>query len=319
MARRDKVIVSCAVTGSIHVPSQNPYLPLTPDQIADSAIGAAEAGAAIVHLHARDPETGRPTPDPEVFARFLPQIKAGCDAVINITTGGGHGMTVDERTRAARTFKPELCSLNMGSMGFGLFPVLDRIATFEHSWEPEYLEMTRDFIFRNTYKDIETIVRTIGAEGTRFEFECYDVGHLYNLAYFLEQGIVEPPLFVEYDLRDSRRYWPRTREPAAHESDRRQAVGGRLLLVDPRRRPPPDGPCHDRARFSEAASAWASRNLFYLAKGMLAELNADQVAKIVRILRELSLEIATPAEARQMLSLKGAAAIPEARRDLASS
>ncbi|MDP9244105.1 MAG: 3-keto-5-aminohexanoate cleavage protein, partial [Chloroflexota bacterium] len=197
MARRGKVIVSCAVTGSIHVPSQSPHLPITPEQIAGSAIGAAEAGAAIVHLHARDPETGRPTPDPEVFAGFLPQIKAGCDVVINITTGGGHGMTVEERTRAARTFEPELCSLNMGSMNFGLFPVLDRVSTFEHDWEPEYLEMTRDFIFRNTYKDIETIVRTLGAVGTRFEFECYDVGHLYNLAYFLDQGVVEPPLFVQ--------------------------------------------------------------------------------------------------------------------------
>ena len=163
MARRGKVIISCAVTGSIHVPSQSPHLPLTPAQIAESAIGAAEAGAAILHLHARDPETGRPTPDPDVFARFLPQIKENSDVVINITTGGGHGMTVEERTRAANRFEPELCSLNMGSMNFGLFPVLDRVSTFEHAWEPEYLEMTRDFIFRNTYKDIETIVRSLGA------------------------------------------------------------------------------------------------------------------------------------------------------------
>src|SRR5436309_12861059 len=168
MRRGGKVIVSCAITGSVHVPSLSPHLPVTPREIADQAIGAAEAGAAIVHLHARDPETGRPTPDPEVFGRFLPEIKARTDAVINITTGGGHGMTVEERTLAARTFKPELCSLNMGSMNFGLFPVLDRVTDFAHPWEPEYLEMTRDFIFRNTFKDIETIIRTLGAEGTRF-------------------------------------------------------------------------------------------------------------------------------------------------------
>src|SRR5438105_11993897 len=172
MARRSKVIVSCAITGSIHVPTQTPHLPITPEQIAEGAIGAAEAGAAIVHLHARDPETGRPTPDPEVFAQFLPEIKARCGAVVNITTGGGHGMTLEERTLAARTFRPELCSLNMGSMNFGLFPVLERIKDFKNEWEPEYLEMTRDFIFRNTFADIERIVREIGAEGTRFEFEC---------------------------------------------------------------------------------------------------------------------------------------------------
>src|ERR671929_106924 len=197
MARPGKVIVTCAITGSIHVPSQTPHLPITPEEIADAAIGAADAGAAIVHLHARDPATGRPTPDPDVFAQFLPAIAARSDVVINITTGGGHGMTLEERTRAARAFKPELCSLNMGSMNFGLFPLLDRIAEFRHPWEPEYLAMTRDFIFRNTYEDIEKIVSEFSAHGTRFEFECYDVGHLYNLAHFLDRGLVEPPLFVQ--------------------------------------------------------------------------------------------------------------------------
>ena len=158
MARRGKVIVSCAITGSIHVPSVTDYLPITPDEIAEGAIGAAEAGAAIVHLHARDPSNGRPTPDPEIFAEFLPKIRHGCDAVINITTGGGHGMTLEERSAAARVFKPELCSMNMGSMNFGLFPVIDRVAEFKYPWEREYLEGSRDFIFRNTYKDIERLV-----------------------------------------------------------------------------------------------------------------------------------------------------------------
>ena len=312
MARRGKVIVSCAVTGSIHVPSQSPHLQITPEQIAESAIGAAEAGAAIVHLHARDPETGRPTPDPEVFARFLPQIKDGCDVVINITTGGGHGMTVEERTLAARTFEPELCSLNMGSMNFGLFPVLDRVSTFEHDWEPEYLEMTRDFIFRNTYKDIETIVRTLGAVGTRFEFECYDVGHLYNLAYFLDQKVVEPPLFVQtiFGILGGIGPEPENLLHMKATADRLFGDDYYWSILGAGR--------HQTNLVTIGAILGGSvrvglEDSIYLAKGQLAETNADQVAKIVRILRELSLEIATADEARQMLALKGAAAaaIPE--------
>ncbi len=306
------MIVSCAVTGSIHVPSQSPHLPITPEQIAESAVGAAQAGAAILHLHARDPETGRPSPDPELFARFLPAIKSRCNAVINITTGGGHGMTVEERTRAASTFKPELCSLNMGSMNFGLFPVLGRVKDFKHSWEPEYLEMTRDFIFRNTYADIEMIVRTLGAEGTRFEFECYDVGHLYNLAHFLERGIVEPPLFVQTIFGILGGIGPEP-ENLLHM----KAVADRLFgeeyywsILGAGR--------HQTNLVTIGAILGGSvrvglEDSIYLAKGRLAESNADQVAKIIRILNELSLEMATPDEARAMLALKGpaATAIPE--------
>ena len=307
MASRGKVIISCAVTGSIHVPSQSPHLPLTPAQIADSAIGAAEAGAAIVHLHARDPETGRPTPDPDVFARFLPQIKEISDVVINITTGGGHGMTVEERTRAANRFEPELCSLNMGSMNFGLFPVLDRVSTFQHAWEPEYLEMTRDFIFRNTYKDIETIVRTLGAVGTRFEFECYDVGHLYNLAYFLEQGVVQPPLFVQtiFGILGGIGPEPENLLHMKATADRLFGDDYYWSILGAGR--------HQTNLVTIGAILGGSvrvglEDSIYLAKGQLAESNADQVAKIARILGELSLEIATADEARQMLSLKGASA-----------
>jgi uncharacterized protein (DUF849 family) len=307
MARRGKVIISCAVTGSIHVPSQSPHLPLTPPQIAESAIGAAEAGAAIVHLHARDPETGRPTPDPDVFARFLPQIKENSNVVINITTGGGHGMTVEERTRAANRFEPELCSLNMGSMNFGLFPLLDRVSTFEHAWEPEYLEMTRDFIFRNTYKDIETIVRTLGAVGTRFEFECYDVGHLYNLAYFLEQGIVQPPLFVQtiFGILGGIGPEPENLLHMKATADRLFGDDYYWSILGAGR--------HQTNLVTIGAILGGSvrvglEDSIYLAKGQLAESNADQVAKIARILGELSLEIATADEARQMLSLKGASA-----------
>ena len=307
MARRGKVIISCAVTGSIHVPSQSPHLPLTPAQIAENAIGAAEAGAAIVHLHARDPETGRPMPDPDVFARFLPQIKENSNVVINITTGGGHGMTVEERTRAANRFEPELCSLNMGSMNFGLFPLLGRVSTFEHAWEPEYLEMTRDFIFRNTYKDIETIVRTLGAVGTRFEFECYDVGHLYNLAYFLEQGIVQPPLFVQtiFGILGGIGPEPENLLHMKATADRLFGDDYYWSILGAGR--------HQTNLVTIGAILGGSvrvglEDSIYLAKGQLAESNADQVAKIARILGELSLEIATVDEARQMLSLKGASA-----------
>ena len=313
MARPGKVIVTCAITGSIHVPSQTPHLPITPEEIADAAVGAADAGAAIVHLHARDPATGRPTPDPEVFAQFLPAIAARSDVVINITTGGGHGMTLEERTRAARAFKPELCSLNMGSMNFGLFPLLDRIAEFRHPWEPEYLAMTRDFIFRNTYEDIEKIVSEFSAHGTRFEFECYDVGHLYNLAHFLDRGLVQPPLFVQTIFGILGGIGPDP-EHLMHM----KATADRLLG---------DDYCwsvlgagrHQTALVTHGAILGGNvrvglEDSIYLEKGRLAESNADQVAKIVRILRELSLEVASPDEAREMLGLKGAAqtAIPQA-------
>ncbi len=311
MARRGKVIISCAVTGSIHVPSVTPYLPITPAQIAAGALGAAEAGAAIVHLHARDPETGRPTPDPAVFAQFLPEIKGSSDVVINITTGGGHGMTIEERTAAARGFEPELCSLNMGSMNFGLFPVLDRIQEFRFDWEPEYLGMTRDFIFRNTFQDIETIVRDLGANGTRFEFECYDVGHLYNLAHFVERGVVEPPFFVQtiFGILGGIGPEPENLMHMKATADRLFGDDFYWSILGAGR--------HQMNLVTMGAILGGSvrvglEDSIYLSKGVLAESNADQVAKIVRILGELSLEIATPDEAREMLGLKGAAntAIP---------
>jgi uncharacterized protein (DUF849 family) len=306
MARRRKVIVSCAITGSIHVPSVTPYLPITPAEIADGAIGAAQAGAAIVHLHARDPSTGRPTPDPDVFAQFLPKILHGCDAVINITTGGGHGMTLEERSAAARVFKPELCSMNMGSMNFGLFPLLDRVVEFKHSWEREYLEGSRDFIFRNTYKDIERLVTELGANGTRFEFECYDVGHLYNLAHCVDRGLVQPPLFVQtvFGILGGI-------GPEAENLMHMKATADRLFGEDYFWSVLGAGR-HQTSLVTMAAILGGSLRVgledsIYLAKGELATSNADQVAKICRILRELSLEIASPDEARQMLALKGAA------------
>jgi uncharacterized protein (DUF849 family) len=307
MAKRTKVIVSCAVTGSIHIPSQTPHLPITPEQIAENAVGAAEAGAAIVHLHARDPETGRPSPDPEIFARFLPEIAARSNVVINITTGGGHGMTVEERTRAGRTFEPELCSLNMGSMNFGLFPMADRIREFKHEWEPAYLEMTRDFIFRNTYKDVEWILSEVGSSGTRFEFECYDVGHLYNLAHFLDRGLVRPPLFVQTIFGILGGIGPEPENLMHMHAVADKLFGDEYVwsILGAGR--------HQTGLVTMGAILGGSvrvgmEDSIYLEKGRLAASNAEQVAKIVRILRELSLEIATPDEARALLGLKGAAA-----------
>ncbi len=303
-ARASKVIISCAITGAIHVPSLTPYLPITPSQIAENAIAAAEAGAAIVHLHARDPEDGRPTPDPEVFGQFLPKIRAVSDVVINITTGGGHGMSLEERTAAARRFQPELCSLNMGSMNFGLFPMLDRIGDFQHEWEPEYLGMTRDFIFRNTFKDIESIVSDLGASGTRFEFECYDVGHLYNLAFLLEKGTVEPPLFVQTVFGILGGIGPHP-EDLLHMKRTADRLFGDDYVWSVLAAGRHQTPLVTKGAILGGNVRVGLEDSIYLARGVLAESNAQQVKKITRILGELSLEIATPDEARQKLELKG--------------
>ncbi len=196
--KRRKVIVTCAVTGSVHTPSMTPYLPITPDEIARESIAAAEAGASVIHLHARDPKDGRPTPDPAVFMQFLPRIKQSCDAVINITTGGSLGMSIEDRLAAPLLAKPELCSLNMGSMNFGIFHAGAKISDWKHDWEKPYIEKTRDVIVSNTFNQIQTFIERLGKGcGTRFECECYDVGHLYTLAHFLDQKLLEPPLFVQ--------------------------------------------------------------------------------------------------------------------------
>jgi uncharacterized protein (DUF849 family) len=312
MADQRKTIISCAITGSIHVPSMTPHLPITPSQIADGAIGAARAGAAIVHLHARDPRTGRPTPETSVFEQFLPRIRAECDAVINITTGGGHGMTLEERSQAARRFQPELCSLNMGSMNFGLFPMLGRINEFTHAWESEYLEASRDFIFRNTFKDIERLISELGAYGTRFEFECYDVGHLYNLAHFVDRGLVAPPMFVQTVFGILGGIGPEAENLMHMRRTADRLFGGDYCwsVLGAGR--------HQTSLVTMGAIMGGNvrvglEDSIYMGKGELAQSNADQVQKIARILRELSLEIASPDEARQLLGLKGAdrTAIPD--------
>ncbi len=301
-----KVIITCAVTGSIHTPSMSPHLPVTPDEIASDAVAAAEAGAAILHLHARDPDTGKPSPDPELFMRFLPRIKQQSGAVINITTGGGQGMSVDERIAAAKRASPEMSSLNMGSINFGLFPMLERYQEFQHEWERQHLENSRDFIFRNTYGDIERILRELGEGcGTRFEFECYDVGHLYNLAHFVDRGLVTPPFFVQTIFGIFGGIGP---DPENVLHMRR--IADKLFGEDYRWSILAGGR-HQMGLCTMAATMGANvrvglEDSLYLGKGQLAPSNAAQVAKIRRILEELSLEVATPDEARDMLALKGA-------------
>jgi uncharacterized protein (DUF849 family) len=302
--KQSKVIISCAVTGSIHVPSLTPHLPITPEQIAESAIGAAEAGAAILHLHARNPEDGRPVPDPDVYGQFLPEIFRSTDAVINITTGGGHGMSLDERLAAARRFQPELCSLNMGSMNFGIFPMAAGVSEFQHDWEPKYLEMTRDFIFKNTFADIETIVTEFGDKGTRFEFECYDVGQLYTLAHFVERGLVKPPYFVQAIFGILGGIGPDVENLAHMKATADRLFGDDYYLSVL-------GAGRHQTRLVTVGAIMGGNvrvgmeDSIYLSKGRLAESNAQQVEKISGILRELSLEPATPADAREMLGLKG--------------
>ena len=305
-AAQGKVIITCAITGSIHTPTMSPYLPITPEQIAAESIAAAKAGAAIIHLHARDPKDGRPTPDPKVFMQFLPVIKQATDAVINVTTGGGLNMTVEDRLAAPLIARPEMCSLNMGSMNFAIYPLADRYSAWKFDWEEPYLRGTDDFIFRNTFRDITRILKLLGEEhGTRFEHECYDVGHLYNLAHFVDRGLVKPPFFVQMifgilggigpDL-DNLMFMKRTAD-RLFGADYRWSVlaAGRFQI-----------PFATEAALLGGSVRVGLEDSLYIGKGRLASSNAEQVAKMRRILEELGHEIATPAEARQILGLKGA-------------
>ncbi len=303
-APQNKVIITCAVTGSIHTPTMSPYLPITGDEVAEQAIGAAEAGASILHLHARNPD-GSPTPDPKAFMEFLPRIKQNTDAVVNITTGGGHGMSLEERLAAAVAASPEMTSLNMGSMNFGLFPILDKVKEFKHEWEPRFLENSRDFIFRNTFKDIEYVLKELGeGHGVRFEYECYDVGHLYNLAHFLDRGLVKPPLFVQtiFGILGGIGADPENLMHMKRIADKLFGDQYRWSVLAAGR--------HQMAFTTMAAINGGNvrvglEDSLFLGKGQLAKSNAEQVAKIRRIIEDLSLEVATPKEAREMLALKG--------------
>jgi uncharacterized protein (DUF849 family) len=304
MAKNRKVIITCAVTGSIHTPSMSPHLPITAQEIADAAIGAAEAGAAIVHLHARKPADGFPDQSPEAFAPFLQVIKQRSNCVVNITTGGAPTMSIEERVRPAATFKPEVASLNMGSMNFGLFPMLNRFKEFKHDWERPYLEGSRERIFRNTFADIEYILTTCAENGTRFEIECYDIGHLYTLAHFVERGVVKPPLFVQSVFGILGGIGPHP-EDVAHmkrTADRLFGDQYRWSVLGAGRNQLPIA--------AMAASMGGNvrvglEDSLWIGAGKLAESNAAQVAKARQIIEGLGLEIASPDAAREILELKG--------------
>jgi len=305
MAAR-KVIITCAVTGAIHTPSMSPHLPITPDQIVADALAAAEAGAAILHLHARDPETGKPDQTPTAFARFLPRIKQQTNAVINLTTGGSPFMTPQERVKPAEVFKPEVASLNMGSMNFGLFHLLERYKDFQFPWERAHLENSRDLVFRNSFRDIEYILTTCANNGTRFEFECYDIGHLYNLKHFLDRGLVKPPLFVQSVFgilggigthAEDVAHMRRTADRLFGDSYQWSVLGAgaaqmRIAAIA--------AGMGGNVRVGLEDSLWAGPK-------RLAVSSGEQVRIVRGIVEGLGLQIATPDEAREILNLKGGA------------
>jgi uncharacterized protein (DUF849 family) len=301
---KHKVIISCAVTGSIHTPSMSPYLPVTPAEIAASALGAAEAGAAIVHLHARDPRDGRPDQSPAAFEPFLKVIKQSSNVVVNLTTGGSPYMTVEERVRPAAQWKPEVASLNMGSMNFGLFPMLKRYKTFKHDWEPAMLEGSHDLVFRNSFKDIRYALETLNATGARYEFECYDTSHLYNLHYFLGEGLVEAPLFIQtcFGLLGGIGAHPEDVLHMKRTADRLFGANYRWSVLAAGRNQ------MDVAAMAASMGGHVRVGLedsLWLGAGKLAETNAAQVQRVRQIIEGLGLEVATPDDAREILSLKG--------------
>ncbi len=300
----NKVIITCAVTGAIHTPSMSPHLPISPDAIAEAAIGAANAGAAIVHLHAREPKDGRPTQDPKMFMQFLPKIKAASDVVINLTTGGAPTMTIEDRLQPALQLKPEVASLNMGSMNFGLYEMIPRVKEWKYEWEKPYLAGSDDRIFKNTFKDIAHILQSCSNNDTRFEIECYDIGHLYTAAHFLDRGLVKPPLFIQsvFGIRGGIGPHPEDVLHMRRTADRlfgdqyQWSVlgGGRNQMYIATQSAVMGG----NVRVGLEDSLW-------IGKGQLAKTNSDQVSKIRRILEELGLEVATPDDARKILKLKG--------------
>ena len=299
-----KVIITCAITGAIHTPSMSKYLPVTPNEIADAAILAVQAGASILHLHARDPENGKPTQNPEIFKKILPLIIKETDAVINITTGGSPHMTVQERMIPASIFKPELASLNMGSMNFGLYPMLDRFSEFNHTWEKDNLEKSRDLVFKNTFQDIETILQIGEDNGTRFEFECYDISHLYNLKHFVDRNLVKPPFFIQsvFGLLGGIGAHPEDLMHMKRTADRLFGDDYQWSIL---------GAGKNQMTLASIGAAQGANvrvgleDSLWLEPGKLARSSKDQVSKVRSILEELSLDVAAPNEVRDMLDLKG--------------
>lgn len=304
MSKKKPVIITCAVTGAIHTPSMSPHLPVTPEQITDAALGAAEAGAAIVHLHARNPETGKPSQETALFDQFLPKIKRASDVVINITTGGAPTMPVEERMGPAHHFAPELASLNMGSMNFGLYEMLKRFKEFEHDWEYPYLAESDDRIFKNTFRDIAHILDSCGANGTRFELECYDINHLYTTAHFFERGLLKAPLFIQsvFGLRGGIGNHPEDFMHMRRTADRLFGDDYRWSVL---------GAGRNQMKLGAISVAMGANvrvgleDSLWDGPGKLAASNADQVKRIRTIIESLGMRIASPDEARHMLELKG--------------
>jgi uncharacterized protein (DUF849 family) len=299
-----KVVITCAVTGAIHTPSMSPYLPITADEIAAAAIGAHEAGAAVVHLHARDPKDGRPDQRPDAFAPFLSKIRKACNVVVNITTGGAPTMTVDERVKPCAHFKPEVASLNMGSMNFGLFPMLGRFKEFRHDWERPYLAGSDERIFKNTFRDIEMILTTCAANGTRFEIECYDIGHLYTLRHFADRGLVKPPFFIQSVFGILGGIGPHPEDVAHMRRTADRLFGGDYVwsVLGAGK--------NQLAIAAQSVSLGGNvrvglEDSLWIGPGKLAETNAQQVRAARQIIEGLGLAVATPDEARAILRLKG--------------
>ena len=305
MASKRKVIITCAVTGSIHTPTMSPHLPITAEEIAEAAVGAAEAGAAIVHLHARDPKDGRPDQAPAAFEPFLKVIKQRSSCIVNITTGGAATMTIEERVRPAAVFKPEVASLNMGTMNFGLYPMIERYDAFKYDWERPYLEGSRERIFKNTFADIEYILKTCAENGTRFEIECYDIGHLYTLRHFADRGIVKPPFFIQSVFGILGGIGPHPEDVLHMKRTADRLFGdqyhGSVL-----------GAGRNQMTIALMSAAMGGNvrvgleDSLWIGPGQLARSNAEQVKKVRALIEALGLEIATPDAARAMLELKGA-------------
>jgi uncharacterized protein (DUF849 family) len=310
MSRRsEKVIISCALTGGIHTPTMSPALPVSPDTLAEQGIAAAQAGAAILHVHARDPRDGRPTPDPAAFLAFLPRLKAGCNAIINVTTGGGLNMTVDDRLKGPVMLRPEMCSLNMGSMNFAIYPLADRYQSWKYEWEEPYLRSTEDFVFKNTFRDIARIISVLGDEhGCRFEHECYDVGHLYNLAHIVDRKLVTPPFFVQLIFGVLGGIGPEIANLMFMKQTADRLFGsdyvwsvlaaGRFQM-----------PFAAQSVLLGGSVRVGLEDSLFIAPGKLASSNAEQVAKVRTIVESLGHEIASPDDVRQRLGLKGPAAV----------
>lgn len=300
----NKVIITCAVTGSIHTPSMSPHLPVTSEEIAEAALAAAEAGAAIVHLHARNPVDGRPDQTPEAFEPFLKVIKQSSDVIVNLTTGGSPFMPVEERVRPAEVWSPEIASLNMGSMNFGLFPMLKRFKDFKHDWEPQMLEASRDLVFRNSYKDITYALNTLNPTGTRYEFECYDTSHLYNLHYFLQEGLVKPPLFIQtvFGLLGGIGSHP---EDVMHMKRTADRLFGEDYLWSVLGAGRSQMPIAAMGASMGANVRVGLEDSLWIGPGRLAESNAQQVRQVRSIIEGLGLEVATAKQARELLQVKG--------------